>query len=308
MKIDRQLGIITVLLQCGRITAPELARRFEVSRRTILRDIDDICMAGIPVASVQGGGGGISIAEGYKLDRSVLTVDELDSIIAGLGGIGSVSESVGIERLINKLAPNKQGVVPVRDSMRIDLSSHYKSSLSQKIGLIRKAISGCKVISFDYYSPKGVEKRVIEPCFITFRWSAWYVFGYCRYRNDFRLFKLNRLWRLTVSEERFIPRTVPSDSLKPEDYFNDTNMVTMIFDKSVEYMLADEYGPDSYTETEDGRLMLKVGYTSRDFMIKWVLGFGEHVVVLEPADLAGEIKAIAKKMMQNYGNDTGHDT
>ncbi len=308
MKIDRQLGIITVLLQCGRMTAPELAKRFEVSKRTIMRDIDDICMEGIPVVSIQGGGGGISIAEGYKLDRNVLTVDELDSIRAGLGGLGSVFESQGIERLIDKLSPDKQGMAPVSDKIHIDLSSHYKSSLSEKISLIRSAISGCKVISFDYYSARGVERRTIEPCFISFKWAAWYVFGYCRCRDDFRLFKLNRMWRFDESEEGFEPREVPSESLKPEDYFNGGNMVTLIFDKSVEYILAEEYGPESYTETEDGRLMLKMSYVSRDFIIRWILGFGEHAVVLEPADLAGEIKAIAEKMIRNYRNATEHDT
>ncbi len=138
MKIDRQLGIITTLLQCGRMTAPELASRFEVSRRTILRDIDDICLAGIPVVSMQGGGGGLSIADGYKLDRSVLTSDELDSIIAGLGGIGSVSDQAKVRRLIDKLVPARQGVVPLREKIHIDLSSHYGPTLSVKISLIKK--------------------------------------------------------------------------------------------------------------------------------------------------------------------------
>lgn len=156
MKIDRQLGIITTLLQCGRMTAPELARRFEVSRRTILRDIDDICSAGIPVVSVQGAGGGLSIAEGYKLDTSVLTSDELDSIIAGLGGISSVSDPARVRRLIEKLAPARQGVVPLKGKIHIDLSSHYGGTLSEKISLIKKAISSFSLINFDYYSARGI--------------------------------------------------------------------------------------------------------------------------------------------------------
>ncbi len=300
MKIDRQLGIITILLQCGRMTAPELAKRFEVSRRTILRDIDDICSAGIPVVSVQGAGGGLSIADGYKLDRSVLTSEELDSIIAGLGGIGSVSDPASFRRLIDKLAPVRQGDVPLNEKIHIDLSSHYGPTLSEKISLIKKAIASCKLISFDYYSAKGVETRTIEPGFITFRWAAWYVFGYCRSRKDFRLFKLNRLWRLSAAEETFTPREIPPDSLKPEEYFTGTNMVRIVFDKSVEYLLAEEYGPQSYSRRDDGSLMLDVSYTSRDYIIKWVLGFGDHAVVLEPAELAAEIKAIAEKMVQNY--------
>lgn len=306
MKIDRQLGIITLLLKCGKMTAPELAKRFEVSRRTILRDIDDICSAGIPVVSVQGAGGGLSIADGYKLDRSVLTPDELDSIIAGLGGIGSVSDPARVRLLIDKLAPAIRDNGPVRENMHIDLSSYYKASLSEKISLIREAIKYSKTIGFDYYSAKGVEKRVIEPGLISFRWSAWYVTGYCRTRNDFRMFKLNRLWRLTVNDETFEPKEVPPDILRGERCFDDNNRVRILFDRSVEYLLAEEYGPDSYERRDDGSLMLEIGYTNRDYIIRWILSFGENAVVLEPAEIADEIKAKAEKMVRNYSFDK-HD-
>ncbi|HCX63338.1 MAG TPA: DNA-binding transcriptional regulator, partial [Clostridiales bacterium] len=183
MKIDRLLGIITILLQCDKTTAPELAKRFEVSRRTIYRDIDDICKAGIPIITVQGGDGGISISDGYKLDKSVLTVDELQSIITGLKSLGSVSDTTRIERLINKLSPESEAVVSMKESILIDLSSHYKSSLSEKITMLKTAISENKLVSFDYYSEKGQTNRTIEPYFLTFKWTAWYVFGYCRDKN-----------------------------------------------------------------------------------------------------------------------------
>lgn len=110
-----------------------------------------------------------------------------------------------------------------------------------------------------------------------------------------------------MTEESFTPRDITPDSLKPEDYFNGTNMVRMSFDKSVEYILAEEYGPDSYTRSEDGSLLLDISYTSREYIIKWVLGFGEQAVVLEPAELAAEIKAIAEKMTQNYSRNE-HDS
>lgn len=207
MKIDRLLGIITTLLQRDKVTAPELAKKYEVSRRTILRDIDDICKAGIPIITYQGGDGGISIAEGYKLDKSVLTIDELHSIIAGLKSIGSVSDSARIEGLISKLSPKSGAVVSIKDSIIIDLSSHYKSSLSEKINLIKSAIKDNKLVTFDYYSEKGLSRRTIEPYFITFKWTSWYVFGYCRDRNCFHLFKLNRLWRHEVLDEMFVPKT-----------------------------------------------------------------------------------------------------
>ena len=303
MKIDRLLGIITLLLQHDKVTAPELAKKFEVSRRTIHRDIDDICKAGIPIITYQGGAGGISIADGYKLDKSVLTVDELQSIITGLKSIGSVSDSAKIEGLISKLSPKSEAVVSVKDSILIDLSSHYKSSLSEKISLLKTAIAENLLVRFDYYSEKGLSNRTIEPYFITFKWTSWYVFGYCRDRNDFRLFKLNRLWRHGVLDEVFAPRELHTSELDLDDYFTDGNRITIMFDKSLEYRLVEEYGPDCYQVADDGRLRFSVGYTNRDYIISWVLGFGDKAKVVEPVDLVNEIKEKAKKIILNYEHD-----
>ena len=125
MKLYRLLGILTVLLQKDRITAPQLAERFEVNRRTIGRDIDTLCQAGIPIVTYQGSGGGISIAEGFRLDKSVLTTDELSNIIAALKGIGSVSERSHIERILDKLHAKKSAVISMREPVIIDLASHY---------------------------------------------------------------------------------------------------------------------------------------------------------------------------------------
>lgn len=303
MKIDRLLGIITILLQCNKTTAPELAERFEVSRRTIHRDIDAICMAGIPIVTYQGGDGGISIAEGYKLDKSVLSVDELQSIITGLKSLESVSDPARLETLISKLAPRNEAVVSIRDSILIDLTSHYKTSLSEKIGLFKAAISETRLVSFDYYSEKGISKRNIEPYFITFRWTSWYVFGYCREKEDFRLFKLNRLWRYDLLEEKFVPRDIPAEEYQFDDYFTDEKRVKVLFDSSMEYRLIEEYGPDCYTAAGEGKLSFSVGYTNREHMISWILGFGDKAKVMEPEDIAAEIKERAKRIINNYEHD-----
>ncbi len=302
MKLDRLLGIITLLLQRERITAPELAARFEVSRRTILRDIDDICKAGIPIITYQGGAGGISIAEGYKLDKSVLTTDELHNIIAGLKSLGSVSDSTGIEGLIQKLSPKNEAVISFRDSILIDLSSHHKTSLSEKISLLKSAIKENKLVRFDYYSEKGHQNRTIEPYFVTFRWTAWYIFGYCQESKGFRLFKLNRLWKHRVLDEIFTPREIPSIELAM-DYFSDENKITVLFDKSMEYRLIEEYGPDCYQVMEDGSLKFSVGYTNKGYMMSWILAFGDKAKVIEPPDFAIDIKEMAKNILLNYEHD-----
>ena len=130
MKIDRLLGILTTLLQNDRITAPELAEKFEVNRRTIGRDIDTLCQAGIPIITQQGAGGGISVAEGFKLDKNILTTNELSGIIAALKGIGSVSEQSQIERTLDKFHAGGSAVVSLSEPLIIDLASYYKEQLA----------------------------------------------------------------------------------------------------------------------------------------------------------------------------------
>ena len=200
MKIERLIGIITILLQQDKVTAPELAARFEVSRRTINRDIEAICKAGIPLITIQGFDGGISISDSYKIDKTLFTQDELQTILTGLKGIDSVSPGAYLSGIMEKLSSRERQIV-VDDTMVIDLASHYHDALTHKISLIKKAVRCRRMISFQYYSEKGESQRRIEAYRLIFKWSSWYVFGYCHSRNDYRLFKLNRLWDLSVLED-----------------------------------------------------------------------------------------------------------
>jgi len=137
MKIDRLIGIITILQQNKKVTAPYLARKFEVSRRTINRDIEDICRAGIPIVTMQGKDGGISIMDGFNLDTTVFTTEELQAIFIGLKSIDSVSHTSYGERLASKIT-GKDSIIPLADNILIDLSSYYKDSLATKIELLKK--------------------------------------------------------------------------------------------------------------------------------------------------------------------------
>lgn len=300
MKLDRLIGIITILLQNDHVTAPQLAEKFEVTRRTIGRDIDALCLAGIPVVTRQGGGGGISIAEGYKLDKSILTTDELSTMIAAIKGIGSVSGKAQVERTLDKLCINKDAVVSLREPIIIDLASHYKGKLTPKINLIKQAVLEHRLIEFDYYYEKGQMHRKIEPYFVIFQWTAWYVFGFCLQRQDWRMFKLVRLWNLQISAETYNTRPIPPEKRDFSACLPDDKRLVALFDPSVKYQLIENYGPSCFTETEDGRLRLEIGYTNGDYMISWLLGFGGKVKVIEPADMAQEIRRMAREIFINY--------
>jgi len=299
MKLDRLLGILTVLLQKDRVTAPYLAEKFEVNRRTIGRDIDALCLAGIPVVTQQGIGGGISIAEGFRLDKSVLTTEELSGIIAALKGIGSVSEHSQIERTLDKLGANTDAIVSLQEPVIIDLGSHYKDNLTTKIEQIKAAVRESRLLAFDYYYEKGESHRRIEPYFVIFQWSSWYVFGFCTQRQDWRLFKLLRLWNLRLCDEQFTPREIPADKRDFNAHFSDDIKLVAIFDPSERYRLIETYGLDCYTETADG-LRLEVGFTNKDYVISWLLGFGGKVKVLGPPDVMEEMKAAAENIFSYY--------
>ena len=140
MKIDRLLGILSILLQKEMITAPELAEHFEVSRRTIDRDIETLCKAGIPILTMQGSGGGISIMNGYRMDRTLLTSRDMQMILAGLRSLDSVSGSRYYGQLMEKIQAGLSELISSKDSILIDLSSWDKTSLAPKIATMQDAI------------------------------------------------------------------------------------------------------------------------------------------------------------------------
>ena len=301
MKLDRMLGILTVLLQKDRVTAPELAAKFEVNRRTIGRDIDALCQAGIPVVTRQGAGGGLSIAEGFKLDKSVLTADELSGVIAALKGLGSVAGQSNIERVLDKLHANTDAVVSMREPVIIDLTSYYGGQLSDKIALIKRAVLDDLLIEFDYLYEKGETHRRIEPYFAIFQWTAWYVFGFCLERRDWRMFKLVRLWNLRLTDEGFTPREIPPERRDFKAWAGEDkeHKLVALFDFSERYRLIEAYGRDCYEETAAG-LRFEVGFANRDYILAWLLGFGGNVRVLEPKFIAEDLKAAAAKILSRY--------
>ena len=289
MKIYRLIGIITTLQQQKTVTAPYLAEKFEVSRRTINRDIEDICKAGIPLVTTQGAGGGISIMEGFSLDTTVFTKQELAAIFTGLKSLDSVSRSASGETLARKIGGSQ--AVSLADHMAIDLASHYKDDLASKLEQMKAAIQASRCISFRYYYEKGEADKLIEPCLLVFKWSDWYVFGFCRQRQDFRLYKLRRLWNLEVTQEPFSPREIPEEKKLFGSHMTDDYMVAALYDPSLKYRLVEEYGPVCFTPREDGRLYAEWGFTTREQAVEWFLRFGRKVKVLGPPEMVERMKA-----------------
>ena len=132
MKIQRLLGILCVLTNVDKITIQELAQRFEVSKRTIFRDLDTLNCAGIPIVTYPGIGGGVSIIEGYKIDNRVLSADDTEKVFTALNGLKSIDGDTAITNLIAKLAPEKESKLFSQSQYVINLSSWFKLSQPQR--------------------------------------------------------------------------------------------------------------------------------------------------------------------------------
>ena len=301
MKIDRLIGILSVLLQEEKTTAPELAKRFEVSKRTINRDIEDLCKAGIPICTSQGTGGGISIMDGYRMDRTILTSKDMQMILAGLRSLDSVSGSRYYGQLMEKIQAGSSEFITGRDSILIDLSSWYKTSLPPKISTIQHAIENRHILDFYYYAPAGESKRSIEPYYVIFKWTSWYVYGWCRKRKDFRLFKLNRMDKVRETDKDFTCRNAPVPELSSELVFPRNIILKALFDPDMKWRLVEEFGPDCYDVQEDGRLLLIRDYSDIENLTMWMLTFGDKVEVLEPLEVRNKLKTIAETMIKVYG-------
>ena len=302
MKIDRLIGILSVLLQKDKVTAPELAERFEVSRRTINRDIEDLCRAGIPIRTSQGTGGGISIMDGYRMDRTILTSKDMQMILAGLRSLDSVSGSSYYGQLMEKIQAGSSSFISGRDSILIDLSSWYRESLTPKIETIQDAIGDRHLVRFQYFSPSGDSERTVEPYYLVFHWSSWYLWGWCRDRKAFRLFKLNRMDSVQKTEEIFECREAPMPDLSNEKIFPGKIRVKALFEADQKWRLVEDFGPECFVERDDGRLLFTADYTDLESLVTWLMTFGDKAEVLEPREAREAVSQMAKKMVILYGD------
>ena len=279
MKIDRLIGILSVLLQKEKTTAPELAERFEVSRRTINRDIEDLCRAGIPIRTSQGTGGGISIMDGYRMDRTILTSKDMQVILAGLRSLDSVSGGSYYAQLMEKIQTGSSTFISGRDSILIDLSSWYKESLTPKIETIQDAIGERHLVRFRYYAPTGESGRTVEPYYLVFHWSNWYLWGWCR---------------------DSVCREAPTPDLTNEKIFPGKIRVKALFEADQKWRLVEDFGPECFAESDDGRLLFTTEHTDMESLITWLMTFGDKAEVLEPEEAREAIAQMAKRMAMLY--------
>lgn len=299
MKIDRLIGILTVLLQNDHVSAPCLAEKFEVSRRTINRDIEDLCKAGIPVVTRQGANGGISIMENYKIDKTLLTNADMQAILTGLKSLDSVSGTKRYQCLMEKFASAEYETVSDKHMM-IDLSGWNSPAISEKIELLKMAAEDCMEVTFTYVSPCGESERSVQPYQIIFQWSSWYLWAFCTARQDYRMFKLTRMTGLrytgSVFEKRENFEFVRQDRWKISDRIH----AVVRFDQSAKWKVIDDFGADRICDKENGDILIDDTWPDRQSLFHHILSFGEQAEILEPEELRSGFLEFVEKIVKIY--------
>jgi predicted DNA-binding transcriptional regulator YafY len=310
MKLDRLLSIVVLLLSRDRMTAEALAKRFEVTSRTIYRDLDAINAAGIPVVAYPGPGGGFRVDPSYTIDRRLLGFDDLRAIVSALKGVNSALGDRAIGSALEKiesLAPRDRGPELLEDRIAIDLFPWGRREEERLlVKRLEPAIAERRLVRFRYSSyGRPAERRSVEPMTLVFKAYAWYLWGYCRLRGDYRMFKLSRIRELETSLERFERR---SASYSPDAEAPQPAMVDLLIE--VEPSRAAEaeewFGWEGSEREPGGGLRVRLKVPEGDWALRTLLGFGPGIRLLEPAGLRGKLAEAAARIYEaNSGEVPG---
>lgn len=298
MKVDRLVSIIMILLDKERVGAQELADMFEVSLRTIYRDIDAINMAGIPVRGASGVGGGFEIMPDYKVDKKVFSASDLSAILMGLSSLSGVARGNEVANALAKIksfipADRAKDIELKANQICVDLSPWMGSrTIPSYLEMIKAALQDSKLLAFEYTAHHGNQtERIVEPYQLVLKNGHWYLQGFCRKRNDFRLFKLSRIVNLRLQEESFTPRDYQrpvldfADLLKTMQTEIRLRVHQSIMDIVLEYCSYEHAVPDG-----DNHYIVTFPFIENDYYYNILFSFGNKCECLEPVHVREEMK------------------
>lgn len=297
MQINRMFEIIYILLDKKTVTAGELAQRFEVSTRTIYRDIETLSAAGIPVYMSKGKGGGISILGDFVLNKTVLTEEEKSDVLSSLYALEAVSfhESDSALQKLSSLFGGGNA-----DWIEVDFSSWYNAKEESEIFYqVKSAILSHHTLRFTYASGKKERTiREVEPLKICFKGMARYLYGFCTLRGDYRFFKLTRMKDCEITEEKF-QRKVTEPVFQKNIILEEKIVeLKLKLSKEMAYRVYDEF--ESYEKQEDGSFLVKVRYPLNDWLFPYIMSFGSNCQVLEPFEIRNKVKKELEKTLKCY--------
>ena len=296
MRDSRLFRILYYVLEKGKVTANELSEKFEVSVRTIYRDIDVISSAGIPIYATQGKGGGIEIADDCVLKKSLLSEKEQEQILVALKGLEGINKQYENE-LLTKLSAFFK--IKNTNWIEVDFTNWQRGNeYDELFNDIKSAIINKNIIRFTYFSSNEKEtSREVKPIRLLFKGWDWYVYTFCLLRNEFRYFKLSRIRDLKILDENFEDSYEDVVLIKKMEY-KDTVHVKLKFDRKVAFRVYDEMG--DIKEDEEGNLYAEIELPNDYNLYNYIFSFGESVEVLEPIEIRNNIRDMINKMSRIY--------
>ena len=298
MQIDRLFQIVLILLNKKTITAKKLSEHFNVSIRTIYRDIEALSFAGIPIYSLRGKNGGIKLLESYVLDKSLLSSKEQNEILYALESL-KASNYPDVDEVLKKL-----NLIFNKSSdywIEIDFS-RYGSNDNTLFNNIKKAILNSQAVKFTYFNTNGeTSQRTVNPLKIWFKEKAWYLFAYCQKKNEIRQFKINRIKNLTLTIEYFERRSI-NYNINSNDNDISKKIVKIIVevDKSQAYRVYDEFSEENISKAENGNFKVIMENYENEWLYGYLLSFGEYLKIIAPERIKNILSHKIEQMKKNY--------
>jgi predicted DNA-binding transcriptional regulator YafY len=313
MKIDRLISILLYLLSRDKVTARELASHSGVTLRTIYRDMETLCLAGVPIVSFQGVEGGYGLVESFRLDRTFFKEGELLALLSALTGVNAAIKDRSIESVLLKLKAlsSKSGAVLAKveelpSIVYVPIPWGGQSDWSGVLETVRGAIEGRHVISFTYTKVDGVAaRRRVEPLTVVLQADTWYLYAWDITKKDYRFFRLSRMSALDTEKTAFVRKT----GRRPypwEAGWEDGSPVEMRlrFRPEDGQKARDAFPWQSPETLPDGRLVFTLRFPYGDWVERQIMSFGPGVEVVEPEWLREKIRDLAEETATQYRRQT----
>lgn len=299
-KVERLISIIMILLKKDIVSTKEFTQLFDVSKRTILRDMETLSLSNIPIYSVHGVNGGYGIMDEYKVDKRLLTSSDVENILIALGGLEKILISEEVEVTIKKM---EAMVNPLSLKGSIQLSFYEwegRSEILQTLKQCQKSILENKIISFDYIDKDGTRTyRMIEPYQLHFSETSWYLKGYCLHRLGFRTFKLSRIDNLNRDETTFRPRDYVSEQ-EETSFQPQLVSVKALISPNIKDQFIERYGQKSIENYSSDYYLATFQIPQNRIGFQFLAGFGTNLVIKEPGSYLDEFRSYLLKMVDNY--------
>jgi predicted DNA-binding transcriptional regulator YafY len=300
-KVERLISIIMILLKKNVVSTNEFAQLFNVSKRTILRDMETLSLSNIPIYAIHGVNGGYGIMDEYKVDKRLLTSSDLENILTALGGLEQILISEEVELTIKKI---EAMVSPLSLKSSIQLSFYDwegRSEIIQTLRMCQESILKRRLVSFDYIDKDGAtSNRIVEPYQLHFSESSWYLKGFCLDRMGYRTFKLSRIDKLNMDKKTFSPREYLLEQEREASYQPQLVAIKALISPSIKDQFIERYGRKSIENYSAEFLLATIDVPQNRTGYQFLASFGTNLQIVDPKTYVEDFRNYLNKMIDKY--------